>query len=292
MITREPPDRHLDSRPTRLPATYLFVPGNRPDRFDKALASGADAIVLDLEDAVSPEAKDGARVAIGDWIGRHRDAAARIVVRVNAAGTAWFDADLRLLVDAAVNVAMLPKAEAAADIARVGGALGSAGRVIAMLETARGVCDVDALATSPQVQRLAFGTLDYAIDLGLSGDEQGLAYPSARIALASRAAGIGTPVCGVTAAIDDDAQLLADIAFGRAFGFGAKLCIHPRQVAVARGAFAPTPAEIAWATGVVGALRGNLDAARVDGSMVDRPVLQRARSILGRARDAGGDPIP
>jgi citrate lyase subunit beta / citryl-CoA lyase len=269
-----------------LPTTYLFVPGNRPDRFDKALASGADAIVLDLEDAVSAADKYRARSAIGEWIGRHRGDAARIVVRINAAGTAWFDADLRLLRASTVPAAMLPKAESVDAIGRVAEALGSDGRVIALLESARGIANVDALATAAQVQRLAFGTLDYAIDMGLPADARGLEYPAARMALASRVSGIGTPVAGVTVAIDDDAQLRADVALARAFGFGAKLCIHPRQVGVVRDAFLPTATEIEWATRIVAAATASTDAIRVDSAMVDRPVVLQARSILARARTA------
>lgn len=156
-----------------------------------------------------------------------------------------------------------------------------------IIETARGLLNVEAIASAPGVQRLAFGTLDYAVDLDLSGDERGLLYPSCRIALASRAAGIGAPIAGVTTAIDDEARLAADLAFERACGFGAKLCIHPKQVAAIRRALAPTQDELVWAQRVLAAAQDGQSAVQVDGKMVDRPVILKARAILDRARGIG-----
>jgi citrate lyase subunit beta/citryl-CoA lyase len=132
------------------------------------------------------------------------------------------------------------------------------------------------------VQRLAFGTLDYAVDLDLGGDEAPLETPSAQIAIASRAAGIGSPVAGVTPAIDDEPRLLADLAFARRYGFGAKLCIHPKQIAPIHRAFMPTDAEVDWARRVIAAAAASEGAVQVDGKMVDRPVLLKANAILAR----------
>jgi citrate lyase subunit beta/citryl-CoA lyase len=263
--------------------TYLFVPGNRPERFDKALASGADAVILDLEDAVAPEDKDAARANVRQWADRHADLESRVVVRINDATTSWFDADLDLLRRGGISAAMLPKAEGPGPIAAVLAALGPHGHVLPIIETAAGVQGIDAVAAAPGVQRLVFGTLDYGVDLDLSGDERGLAYPAARMAIASRCAGLVSPVAGVTPAIDDDARVLADLAFARAFGFGAKLCIHPRQVGVIHAAMQPTPAELDWARRVLAAAEGAPGAVRVDGKMVDRPVLLKARALLDRA---------
>jgi len=267
----------------RLPVTYLFVPGNRPERFAKAQASGADAVIFDLEDAVSPGDKDQARADVRAWVALHRDVAGRVVVRINDVTTPWFDADLDLLREAAVGLVMLPKAEAAESIAAVTAALAAAGRVLPLIETARGVENLAAIAAAPGVQRLVFGTLDYAVDLDLSGDERGLGYAAARIAHVSRCAGLASPVGGVTPAIDDEARLLADLAFGRAFGFGAKLCIHPKQVAVIHAAMEPTSVQVDWARRVLAAAAGAPGAVQVDGRMVDRPVLLKAQAILDRA---------
>jgi citrate lyase subunit beta/citryl-CoA lyase len=270
-----------------LPITYLFVPGDRPERFDKARDSGTDAVVLDLEDAVMPAAKAQARTNIRNWVAAQRDPPASIVVRINDAHADGFAADLAFLRDGGIDRVMLPKAENAGQVAKVVAALGARGRVLPIIESARGIANVDDVAGAPGVERLVFGTLDYAVDLDLSGDERGLIHPSARMAIASSCAGIGSPVAGVTTAIDDEAQLVADLAFARAFGFGAKLCIHPRQVSAIREAMRPTDAELDWARRVVAAAdapEGAQGALRIDGRMVDRPVVLKARALLERAR--------
>lgn len=270
-----------------LPRTYLFVPGNRPERFEKALAAGADAVIIDLEDAVAPGEKDAAREAVAAWLAARPAGGAsnvQVLVRINDAATQWFGADLRMLTNAGLKCAMLPKAEGAAALSAVVAALGEGGVVVALVETARGVRDVDAIAAVPGVQRLAFGTIDYAVDLDLSGDDSGLLYAASRIAIASRAAGIASPIAGVTAAIDNETVLLAELASARACGFGAKLCIHPRQIAPVHTALAPTAAELDWARRVIAALESGAGAVQVDGKMVDRPVALRAQAILARAR--------
>ena len=266
-----------------LPVTYLFVPGNRPERFAKAIASGADAVIIDLEDAVAPDDKVAARNAILEFAASDRERAAVLLLRINDAATQWFDADLELVRRSHVGGLLLPKAEDASQIERAGAALAHAGAVIPIVESARGLLNVDALAAAPRVQRLAFGTLDYAVDLDLSGDERGFAYPACRIALASRAAGIASPIAGVTPEIGDEAKLLADLAFARACGFSAKLCIHPRQINAIRRALMPTESEIAWARRVLAAAEAGRGAAQVDGKMVDRPVVLKAQGILDRA---------
>jgi citrate lyase subunit beta/citryl-CoA lyase len=268
-----------------LPRTYLFVPGNRPDRFGKALASGADAVVLDLEDAVAPQDKAAARAAIAAWCQTTPLEPGRIVIRINDESTDWFEDDLELLHAASVHAAMLPKAELASQVARVASALPEGGIVIPIIESARGMLNVDAIASAQGVQRLAFGTLDYAADLDLSGDSRGLLYPACRMALASRTAGLASPVAGVTPDLGNEDILLADVAFARACGFGAKLCIHPNQVGSIHRALAPTAAEFDWARRVVAAADKETGAFQIDGKMVDRPVILKAMAILGRARD-------
>ncbi|MGE5336319.1 MAG: HpcH/HpaI aldolase/citrate lyase family protein [Gemmatimonadota bacterium] len=271
-----------------LPIIYLFVPGDRPERFDKALAGGADAVILDLEDAVAPDHKAAARAAIERW-GTAPAARDRLVLRINDASTPWYGDDLALAQRAGLACVMLPKAEDPAQIADARRRLPGA-TVIALIETARGVQNVEAIAAAPGVQRLAFGTVDFAVDLGLSGDERGFAYAASRIAIASRAAELAAPIAGVTLALGDERQLQADLAFARACGFGAKLCIHPRQVEPVRRAFQPSDAEIDWARRVIAASRGGPGAVQVDGKLVDRPVLLHAQAILGRAGNPADPP--
>jgi citrate lyase subunit beta/citryl-CoA lyase len=268
------------------PRTYLFVPGTRPDRFGKALASGADAVVLDLEDAVAPVDKDSARHAIVNWfMSAAPQDRARIVVRINDAESPWFAEDLRALREAGATGVLLPKAETAQQVAAAGAALPGAS-VLALVESARGVVQADAVAAAG-ASRLVFGTLDFALDLDMdiTTDVSGLAYAASRIALASRVAGLPSPVAGVTPQLDDPSRLLADLAIARAQGFGAKLCIHPAQVETIHTALRPSPQALDWARRVLAADAASPGAARLDGRMVDRPVVLQARRTLGLARD-------
>ena len=263
--------------------TYLFVPGDRPERFDKALASGADAVVLDLEDAVAPDDKARARDAVAKrLLASTPDERARLVVRINDESTASFDADLALLKASNAAWVMLPKSERPATVARVRAACPEIA-VLALIETARGVLHAEALAEAPGVSRLVFGTIDFALDLNLSGDPVGFDHAASVLALASRAAGLAAPVAGVTPEIADPAPLLADLQRARAHGFGAKLCIHPKQVAFIHTALQPTAGELDWARRVIAAAQDAPGAVQVDGRMVDKPVLQRAHALLARA---------
>jgi len=265
--------------------TYLFVPGNRPERFAKALASAADAVVLDLEDAVAIDDKSSARESVGAQLaGMSPEARRRVVVRINDIASSWFLMDLRTLLHSGGTQVMLPKAESAAQIAALRSAVPDAD-VLALIETARGVAAVDEIAAASGVSRLVYGTLDFALDLDLdtSAGDEGLAYAAGRIAVASRAAGLAAPVAGVTPQLDDDVRLLADLAQARRFGFGAKLCIHPKQIDPIHRALQPSPAAVDWATRVLKAEAASPGAARLDGRMVDRPVVLQAERILTRS---------
>lgn len=263
------------------PRSYLFVPGDRPERFAKALASGADAVVLDLEDAVLPAEKDGARDAVARFL-RSTDQIERLVIRINDESSAGFEADLQMLAATQAAAVMLPKAESASTVARIRLAC-PAIAVLPLVETARGMLGALAMAEAAGVQRLVFGTIDYALDLDLGAEPEALDAGHAQLALVSRAAGIAAPVAGVTTAIDDEALLRADTARARRHGFGAKLCIHPKQVAPIHTAFAPAPADVAWARRVLAAAEGAPGAVQLDGRMVDKPVIERARRIVARA---------
>jgi citrate lyase subunit beta / citryl-CoA lyase len=266
--------------------TYLFVPGTRPERFDKALASGADKVVLDLEDAVAIDDKGKARSAIAAWLQAAMPAdRSRIVVRINDAGSPWYAADLAALNAAHAASVLLPKAESAAQIAETQAALPKAS-ILGLIESARGVSEVNRIAAAG-VQRLVFGTLDFALDLDMdiSTDGSGLAYAASRIAIASRLAGLAAPVAGVTPQLDDEARLLSDLVEARRFGFGAKLCIHPRQVQPIHAALRPTAEALDWAQRVLAADAASPGAARLDGRMVDRPVVLQAQRTLALARN-------
>jgi len=274
------------SEPGKHPRTYLFVPGTRPERFDKAMASGSDAVILDLEDAVAPDDKRAARQAIVQWL---RAAApelrSRAVARVNDAQSAWFADDLLALRDAGMHCVLLPKAESGEQIAAVRAALPGT-HVLALIESARGVAQVDSVAASG-ASRLVFGTLDFALDLDIdiTTDASGLAYAAGRIVIASRVAGLPAPVAGVTPQLDEPTRLLADLAIARSQGFGAKLCIHPSQIGPIHAALRPGPEALDWARRVIAADAASPGAARLDGRMIDRPVVLQAQRTLSLARD-------
>jgi citrate lyase subunit beta/citryl-CoA lyase len=258
------------------PRSYLFVPADRPERYAKALASGADAVIVDLEDAVAPPAKDSARAALLAWLAR---AEGQVVVRINAGGTPWFADDLAVLLSPQVVAAMVPKAERADDLARVPHA-----SLLPLVETAAGVDNVREIARAPRVQRLVFGSIDLQADLGMAGDGDELLVFRTQLVLQSRLANLAPPVDGVCTAIDDTAALAADTLRARRLGFGAKLCIHPRQVDPVNRGFTPGADEVAWARRVLDAAAAAGGAAvAVDGRMVDKPVLLRAQALIRQA---------
>ena len=256
--------------------SYLFVPGDRPDRFDKACSAGADMVIVDLEDAVAPARKSGARAAIADWLSSGK----QIVLRINADTTEWFRDDLKLARVPGVAGIILPKAEHI-DRALQMICANDEKFLLPQIETARGFANSRELASAPGVQRLLFGTLDFQMDLGIDGEGEELAYYRSEMVLISRLAGIQPPVDGPCTALDDAAQLSADTRRAKRMGFGGKLCIHPRQVAPVNAAFAPSAEELAWARRVVAAAtESNGAAVALDGRMVDRPVILKAEQIV------------
>lgn len=263
----------------RHPAAYLFVPASRPERCSKAVDAAPGAVIVDLEDAVAPDQKEAARQSLQQWLSPQHP----VIVRINAEGSDWFAQDLPLLAHPGVAAVMLPKSEscAAIDLAVAAGK-----PLIALIETARGVARAREIAQRPGVLCLAFGSIDLQVDLGIGGDNEELHAVRGELVLASRLAELRAPIDGVTTAIDDADLLRRDSERARRFGFGAKLCIHPRQLAVVNAAFAPSADEIAWARRVHEAIAGSGGAAvSVDGKMVDRPVLLLATRILERSGD-------
>ncbi|KFI25420.1 aldolase [Haematobacter missouriensis] len=251
----------------------LFVPANRPERFSKAAASGTDAVILDLEDAVAMDAKDAARTALtADFTDLP------VIVRINAIGTPWHEADIAAVRAVRPAAVMLPKAEEATAVTAVAARVGLP--LIALVETARGLAAARSIAAAEGVIRLAFGSVDFCADLGCAHLREALLPARFELVLASRLAGIAAPLDGVTVQLDELSVSGEDAAHARSLGMTGKLCIHPKQVGVIRNAFAPSEAEIDWARRVIGSGDG---AVSVDGAMVDEPVRLRARAILATA---------
>ncbi|ADG19293.1 Citrate (pro-3S)-lyase [Paraburkholderia atlantica] len=266
--------------------SLLFVPATKPERFTKALDSGADCIVIDLEDAVADSRKDSARAQLLHHLPQLTPVQlTRTVVRVNAVGTPWHEADIALLrawAGQGVTV-MCPKAEAAEALRGVAQRLGAAARIVALIESLAGLDAADALAHEPQVARLAFGHLDFQLDLGMHAttEEPELALARNALVAASRRARLPAPIDGVTTDTGNAERLAIDARRARAFGFGGKLCIHPAQVAGVNETLGHTKAEQAWARRVLeeAATHGG-EAFSLDGRMVDLPVIRAAEVIV------------
>lgn len=268
--------------------SLLFAPGHRPERFERALASGADAVIFDLEDAVAPQDKDTARQQIAQWLAAQPETIrARVLVRLNAEDDmSAHAADLAWLLTQhahAPAALVVPKAAHLRTLAAVAQAAHPGTPLLPLVESAAGWGAVDALATAPQVLRLVFGHLDFQLDMGMDGspDQHELLPVRLTLVAASRRAGLAAPIDGVSPTLNDEAQTRADTERSRRLGFGGKLCIHPRQVSLINVGLSPSAEEREWARCVLAANATHGGAAfQLNGRMVDAPVLRRAERIL------------
>lgn len=259
----------------------LFVPATRPERFLKALAAGADTVIVDLEDSVERDAKQQARENIAQFAAAN--AGVTFWVRLNGVTTPWYAQDLALCgrFDNIVGI-LLPKAESAAQIAQT---LSAGKPVIPIIESSKGVLALSEIAAVKGVERLSFGSLDLMLQLGTVPDTLGagllLNHLRCQILLHGSANGLAAPLDGVYPNFDDEAGLAALAQQIRDMGFGGMLCIHPKQIAAIHAAFAPTASEADWAGRVLAiANETGSSAFKVDGKMVDLPVIERARQIV------------
>jgi citrate lyase subunit beta / citryl-CoA lyase len=247
------------------PVTWLYVPGDRPERFAKAVASGADVVIIDLEDAVDAAHKDQARANVLDYLATREPGTPAVHVRVNDLKTPRGRDDLAALAGVpGLDALRLPKVDAAGDLDGIPGEA----PVYALLESARGVAGAEAI------------------------DDRALDHLRLRVVVAAAAAGIGPVPMSVFTTVTDADGLRASCAHGRALGMFGRTAIHPRQIPVIRAAFSPTPAEIAEARTVVeaAAAAGQTGVGAFvlpDGRFVDVPIVTKARRILALASDDG-----
>lgn len=274
-------------------ATWLFVPGDRPDRFDKAAGSGADHVILDLEDSVSSSNKDLARESVVRWLSAGNAA----WVRINGVTDAETVADIAALRDVrsdGLHGVVLPKATSAAveSLTAQGAPVLGEHRIVALVESAEGIRDAFALGAHRSVVALAFGAIDYALDIDAAETFESLLYARSTLVNAARAADLPGPIDGVCVDVRDADVAGVEATRSRALGFAGKLCVHPAQVRSVASAFAPSSDEIDWAREVeaalqaIGASLATSDpamAVAVNGQMIDRPVILRARRVLSRA---------
>jgi len=271
--------------PLAVARSFLFVPANRPERFSKALTSSADAVVLDLEDSVPPEDKVMAREAIvREWAKVHTYAK-QVVVRINPPQSDIGSEDLRWIVGLQPSPAiMVAKADSASTLTQVREAVPDA-PLLPLIESAEGYARLSEIAAETNVVRLVVGHIDFMVDTGIQCSEDQCELNSLRfsVAIQTRLHHLASPVDGVTVNVDDEVLLRADTRRALCFGFGAKLCIHPRQVEAVHAALAPSATELHWARRVIeGSLVAGGAAFKLDGRMVDAPVVLQAQRTLHR----------
>ena len=283
--------------------SFLFAPGNHPRRVEKALSLGADAVILDLEDAVAVGEKVATRTTVVEALSKPRTC--KGYVRVNAIGTQWCLGDVMEAVRRGVDGIVLPKVESAADLRTIDWLIANLERerglppgridLMPIIETAAGFSRLDRIFGARslkdyqgpwRVKRMAFGAADFASDVGMTwtAGEEELAEPRARIVIASRAAGIEPPIDTVWVRLDDAAGLRASVERSLRLGFQGRMCIHPDQVTVVNEIFTPSPEEAVRAKKIVDAFKAaeasGLAAIQVDGAFVDYPVFHRAERVL------------
>lgn len=273
------------------PLTALFVPATRPDRYAKALASAADAVILDLEDAVPADLKDPARATAAELLATRPDKP--VQVRVNGLTTPWWERDLAALAHCPGLAAVrLPKVESVRQVRAALALIGPRIPVHCTIESALGVeAAFEIAGADPRVRSIGLGEADLAGDLGVT-DPSGLAWARSRIVVAARAAGLPSPAMSVYADLGDDQGLYESCVAGRRAGFLGRAVIHPKQIPTVVRAFAPTPAEIRAAEATLDALAGAriLDggtAVLADGRFVDRAMREAAVRVLA-LRDLTG----
>jgi len=273
------------------PLTWLYAPGDRPDVVAKALVSGADVVLVDLEDAVAPDRKEYARAATADLL--TEPTPVPVMVRVNALDGPLAEADLKTLSPLpGLSGLRLPKVTSPDDVVRVAeGATPAEGGAIplyALLETALGVEQAFAIASAHRALRgVSLGEADLRADLGVREDA-GLDWSRARVIVAARAAGLPPPVQSVYPDIRDVEGLAASCAHGRTLGFLGRAAIHPRQLPIIERAYLPTPAEIDSAEAIVkAAATGPGAQALPDGRFIDAAVVVGAHRTLALARRLG-----
>lgn len=255
--------------------SYLFAPGHSEKLLGRVFDAGADAVMLDLEDAVPPHAKHQARAMVAEVL-----ADRSAWVRINAVGTQLAATDLEAIAGLAVGI-RIPKVESAEDVQWVRERAPDTPLVCA-IETARGLIAAHQIAQADGVRHLSLGGVDLRRDLGATDGNLQTLYARSHLVVVSRAAGLYPPIDSVYASLDDERGLRAQTQFARSLGFFGKSAIHPRQLAVLHDVFTPSAEELEWAQTVLDAFQaaGGEPVKLADGEFVDLPVADRARRLL------------
>ncbi len=276
------------------PLTWLYVPGDRPDRVQKALNSDADVVVIDLEDAVAPSSKQLARDATADLL--QSSSPKPVVVRINDLSTPWAVADMKALAQAPGLAGLrIPKVVSADQLAELDQSIRAAAPTLplhCLIESAAGLENAFQIASYPGVTAVGLGEADLTADLGVVGDS-GLAWARGRLVVAARAAGLPPPAQSVYLHLDDDEGLARSCEAGRSLGFFGRAAIHPKQLPIIVDAYLPSAAELDAARQVIQRANEAAEAEGVgalvlsDGRFVDLAVVLSARRILAVAKKHG-----
>ena len=279
-------------RPLR---SWLFAPGNHPRKVEKVFQVGADAVILDLEDAVAIAEKEATRTIVLNAL--QTDHPCLGYIRINALETDFALEDFNAIVQPQVDGIVLPKVESADDLTRADGIITDLEKqrglpiggidLLPIIETAKGVHRLDHIAGSgTRVKRLSFGAGDFTKDMGIkwSGEERELIYPRSRFTLASRVAGLEQPIDTVFIDLANDEHFKQSVHTALTFGFQGKLCIHPKQVPVVNMVFTPTDKELEQAKAIIAAFE-QAEAAgsasiQVNGYFVDYPIVEKAERVV------------
>jgi citrate lyase subunit beta / citryl-CoA lyase len=291
----------VDSDARRMTRSLLFVPGDSEKKIAKAFASEADAVVLDLEDAVAPQQKDRARCIVLEALRHPRQRA--IYVRINDFESPYCWDDLLAVAKGVPDAIVLPKSDSCSSLLsiawiltnlenRSGAAPGSI-RLIPLIESARGLSNLsEIVVASPRILRLSFGAIDLALDMGLHYDKELKIVSLAQFALAtaSRSAGLEAPIDSPTMEINDEGVLRRAARNARQLGFGGKFCIHPAQIDSVNAVFSPSSDEIEFAQGLIAAFDAatlnSIGVIQFEGKMIDKPMVERQRRVLMQAKAA------
>jgi len=278
-----------DVEPPTVRRSLLFVPGSDARKIEKAAESGADALILDLEDSVAPDKKEDARRIVAEAIRVGRFGGVEAAVRVNPPGSEHFNADVEAIIAAGGRTIMLSKSERADEIARVARRLSTS--LLLLVETPLGIVNALELARAGDgIDALCFGPADFSLEMGLASTDasRGIVYHArCSLVLAAKAAGLNA-FDSVFLDVKDDVAFREDAALGKGLGYDGKLCIHPRQVAITNEVYTPTESEIEQARRIVEAAHENAAEGRgvfsLDGRMIDAPVVAAQERVLARGR--------
>jgi citrate lyase beta subunit len=289
----------------RLRRSLLFVPGDEQRKIEKARRAGADAVILDLEDGVAPEGKVRARDLVAGVLREGSVGGTELVIRVNAPGTPWFEADLEAVVIAGARALMLPKTESAEGLAKVAERLdrlearpakgeGASVRLLPLVESASGIARIATLGgASPRVDALCFGHVDFSRDMGLAESDASagvVLHARCAVAIAARAAQVAA-IDSVFLALRDERAFREDVETGTRLGFEGKLCIHPLQAKIVNELLTPSSEQIVYARRVLEAWARARSEGRgvftLDGRMLDAPLVAIQERVIERARRAG-----